>query len=108
MKTLPDDEELELMWRVAVTSSISTGIGVHKHYAWYNTCFDCGQKYGVYSVGCSSVYEAKCGVCGEIKRITETRDFAYFVTGIRKLKLEIQNEKNQSKTNKQQGKEPSC
>ena len=74
----------------------------------YNTCFDCGQKYGVYSVGCSSVYEAKCGVCGEIKRITETRDFAYFVTGIRKLKLEIQNEKNQSKTNKQQGKEPSC
>ncbi len=74
----------------------------------YNTCFDCGKKYGVYSVGCSSVYESKCDVCGETKPITETRDFAYFVTGIRKLKLEIQNEKNQSKTNKQQGKEPSC
>jgi hypothetical protein len=42
MKTLPDDEELELMWRVAVTSSISTGIGVHKHYAWalYNYLTD--------------------------------------------------------------------
>lgn len=57
-----------------------------------NTCFDCGHKYGVYSVGCSSVYESKCDVCGEIKPITETRDFAYFVTGIRKLTMEIENE----------------
>lgn len=73
----------------------------------YNTCFDCGQKYGVYSVGCSSVYESKCGVCGEIKPITETRDFAYFVTGIRKLKKEIQDEKSRSKTQKQQGEESS-
>ena len=74
----------------------------------YNTCFDCGQTYGVYSVGCSSVYESKCDVCGEIKRITETRDFAYFITGIRKLKLEIQNEKSQSKTQVKQGKKSSC
>jgi len=73
----------------------------------YNTCFDCGKKYGVYSVGCSSVYEAKCDVCGETKRITETRDFAYFITGIRKLKLEIKNEKGNSQTQKQQGEEPS-
>jgi hypothetical protein len=51
----------------------------------YVTCFDCGDKYGVYSVGCSSVWEGKCDVCGETKRITEARDFAYFVTGIRKL-----------------------
>ena len=63
----------------------------------YNTCFDCGHKYGVYSVGCSSVYESKCGVCGETKPITETRDFGYFITGIRKLKLEIQNEIRQDK-----------
>ena len=42
MKSLPDDDELDLMWRVAVTSSISTGIGVHKHYAWmlYNYLTD--------------------------------------------------------------------
>jgi len=73
----------------------------------YNTCFDCGEKYGVYSVGCSSVYEATCDVCGEIKRITETRDFAYFFPTIRKLKLEIQNEKSQSKSQKQQSKKPS-
>lgn len=42
MKELPNDDELELMWRVAVTSSISTGIGVHKHFAWmvYNYLTD--------------------------------------------------------------------
>ena len=74
----------------------------------YNTCFDCGKKYGVYSVGCSSVYEGTCNVCGETKRITETRDFAYFFPTIRKLKLEIQNEKSNRKTQKQQGEEPSC
>jgi len=74
----------------------------------YNTCFDCGEKYGVYSVGCSSIYEGTCNVCGETKRITETRDFAYFITGIRKLKLEIQNEKSNSQTKVQQSKEPSC
>lgn len=60
----------------------------------YVTCFDCGEKYGVYSVGCSSVWEGKCDVCGEKKRITEARDFAYFVTGIRKLTLE--NQKNET------------
>ena len=59
----------------------------------YVTCFDCGEKYGIYSVGCSSVCEGKCDVCGEEKRITEARDFAYFVTGIRKLTLD--NQKNE-------------
>jgi hypothetical protein len=57
------------------------------------TCMECGQTYGVYSVGCSSVWNGNCGVCGEEKRVTESRDFAYFITGIRKLKLEIQQEK---------------
>lgn len=61
----------------------------------YRTCFDCGKKYGVYSVGCSSVYEATCDVCGETKPITETRDFGYFITGIRKLKLEDEQRKSQ-------------
>jgi len=59
----------------------------------YDTCFDCGRKYGVYSVGCSSVYEAKCGVCGETKQITETRDFGYMRKGILQLKEEIALEK---------------
>ena len=58
------------------------------------TCFDCGHKYGVYSVGCSSVYESKCGVCGETKPITETRDFGFFSSTIRKLKKEINETRN--------------
>jgi hypothetical protein len=48
-------------------------------------CRDCGLKYGVYSVGCSSVWEGVCNVCGETKPITETRDYGYLITGIRKL-----------------------
>ena len=53
----------------------------------YVVCRDCGNKYGVYSVGCSSVYEGKCDVCEQTKPITEARDYAYLVTGIRRLKL---------------------
>jgi hypothetical protein len=49
----------------------------------------------------------KCGVCGEEKIVTESRDYAYFITGIRKLKLEIQNEKSNRKTQKQKSEEPS-
>jgi hypothetical protein len=48
-------------------------------------CRDCGLKYGVYSVGCSSVWEGVCNVCDETKPITETRDYGYLVTGIRNL-----------------------
>jgi len=54
----------------------------------YVVCRDCGLKYGVYSVGCSSVWEGKCDVCEQTKPITEARDYSYLVTGIRKLKLE--------------------
>jgi hypothetical protein len=42
------------------------------------TCHDCGNKYGTYSVSCSSTWEGKCDVCGEVKGITETRDYGYF------------------------------
>ena len=49
------------------------------------TCHDCGNKYGTYSVSCSSTWEGKCDVCGETKIITEARDWGYFTTGIRKL-----------------------
>lgn len=54
----------------------------------YTSCKDCGQKYGVYSVGCSSTWMGKCDVCGEEKPVTEARDYAYFITGIRKLAQE--------------------
>jgi hypothetical protein len=55
----------------------------------YQVCGDCGIKYGVYSVGCSSVWEDKCDVCNEIKPVTEARDYGYLITGIRKLTLEL-------------------
>jgi len=42
-------------------------------------------RYGVYSVGCSSTWIGVCGVCGERKGVTETRDWGYFVTGRRKI-----------------------
>lgn len=56
------------------------------------TCHDCGQKYGVYSVGCSSTWIGICPVCDKEGRLTESRDYAYFITGIRKL-TQMLNEK---------------
>ena len=53
----------------------------------YTVCHPCGTKYGVYSVGCSSIWNGTCGVCEQEARVTEARDYAYLITGIRKLKL---------------------
>jgi hypothetical protein len=49
-------------------------------------CNDCGSKYGKYSVGCSSVWEGTCDVCGETKGVTEVRDWGYLTKGIHELK----------------------
>jgi hypothetical protein len=57
-------------------------------------CSDCGSKYGSYSVGCSSVWEGTCGVCGETKPITEVRDWGYLTKGINELRGNV---KEQSK-----------
>jgi hypothetical protein len=48
-------------------------------------CFDCGSKYGEYHDRVSSVWEGKCNVCGEVKYITESRDFKYLAKGIKEL-----------------------
>lgn len=48
-------------------------------------CHDCGKKYGTYSVGCSSTWEGKCGVCGQTKGVTEVRDYGYLQKGIKEL-----------------------
>jgi len=57
-------------------------------------CKDCGEKYGKYSVGCSSTWMGTCGVCGEEKGVTEVRDWGYLTKGINELKTKI---KQQSK-----------
>ena len=57
-------------------------------------CSDCGRRYGKYSVGCSSVWQGECGVCGERKGVTEVRDYGYLTKGINELKGNI---KEQSK-----------
>lgn len=51
----------------------------------YQCCKDCGNKYGVYSVGCSSSRIGKCDVCDAETWVTETRDYAYLITGIRRV-----------------------
>lgn len=48
-------------------------------------CHDCGDKYGHYAVSCSSTWQGKCGVCGETKSVTEVRDYAYLMKGIKEL-----------------------
>jgi hypothetical protein len=52
-------------------------------------CRECGQKYGVYSVGVSSTWIAECPICGETKGCTETRDYGYLSKGISEVKAEI-------------------
>jgi len=45
-------------------------------------CHECGDKYGTYSVGCSSTWVGRCDVCKEEKPVTETRDYGYLRKGI--------------------------
>ena len=58
-------------------------------------CRDCGHKYGKYSVGCSSVWNGTCGVCGEDKPVTEVRDYGYLSKGINELKRNIKEQSKQ-------------
>jgi hypothetical protein len=57
-------------------------------------CRDCGDKYGKYSVGCSSMWLGTCDVCDEHKPVTEVRDWGYLSKGLHELKTNI---KEQSK-----------
>ena len=52
-------------------------------------CKECGDKWGAYSVGCSSTWTGTCRVCNQERPITESRDYGYFFTGIRRLKAEL-------------------
>lgn len=48
-------------------------------------CDECGEKYGIYSVGCSSYWIGLCHVCGEERQVTETRDYGYLIKGLRQI-----------------------
>jgi len=73
------EEEMEAM------SHEVANLLVGKLQGAYTVCKDCGTKYGEYSVGCSSVWEGKCDVCGETKPVTEARDYGYLNKGIEEL-----------------------
>jgi hypothetical protein len=73
------DEEMEAMSHEVADALVSKLQGA------YTVCKDCGGKYGEYSVGCSSVWEGKCDVCGETKPVTEARDYGYLNKGIELL-----------------------
>jgi hypothetical protein len=42
-------------------------------------CLDCGKTYGRRIGGCCTMHLDRCGVCGEEKPVTESRDFGYLV-----------------------------
>ncbi len=73
------DEEME-----AMSHEVADAL-LNKLQGAYTVCKDCGSKYGEYSVGCSSVWEGKCDVCGENKPVTEARDYGYLNKGIEVL-----------------------
>ncbi len=61
-------------------------------------CRDCGDKYGKYSVGCSSMWLGTCDVCDEHKPVTEVRDWGYLTKGMKELRPELKERiKEQSK-----------
>jgi hypothetical protein len=80
----PDNPQYTEEEMDAMSHEVSDAI-LNKLQGAYTVCKDCGSKYGEYSVGCSSVWEGKCDVCGETKPVTETRDYGYLNKGIKKL-----------------------
>ena len=54
-------------------------------------CDFCGRTYGQPRPGCSTYHEGKCDVCGEIKAVTETRDYGYLQLGITNLQTKKAN-----------------
>ena len=88
---LPEDEHEALLLKCGygigpyAASGVTPAEMLHRLEQAYVCCKTCGLQYGVYSVGCSSSYMDVCQVCGEYKSVTETRDYAYLITGRRKL-----------------------
>ncbi len=88
------DQDKMLRSNHQTTPSITMTITYEKLSCADVVCSDCGSKYGKYSVGCSSMWEGTCDVCGEKKPVTEVRDWGYLGKGLQELRDNI---KEQSK-----------
>ena len=81
----PDNPQYTEEEMDAMSHEVADAVLLYKLQGAYTVCKDCGKKYGEYSVGCSSVWEGKCDVCGETKPVTEARDYGYLNKGIKEL-----------------------
>lgn len=77
------DEEIDAMTEEIIQEAFQPALKTLQNAEV--VCHDCGSKYGEYSVGCSSTWEGKCGVCGQTKSVTEVRDYGYLTKGIKEL-----------------------
>jgi len=51
-------------------------------------CYDCGVKHGRRVPGLATWHEGRCCVCGEMKTVTEPRDFGHLIHGCRSMTLQ--------------------
>ena len=66
----------------------------------YKVCRECGELYGRYHDGVSSVWEGSCDVCAKKNKVTEARDYGYLSKGVMELTNKIKNEKRKVTTKK--------
>jgi hypothetical protein len=77
------DEEVEAMTEEILQEALKPTVNTLKNAEV--VCRDCGQRWGKYSVGCSSTWVGTCNVCGKEKSVTEVRDYGYLQKGIQEL-----------------------
>ena len=77
------DEEVE-----AITEEILNDVNIATLRKAYQVCRECGDKYGEYKGGVSSIWESTCDVCKKTKPVTEARDYRYLQKGIQELENE--------------------
>lgn len=56
-------------------------------------CHPCGTQWGVSSNAYSTQWMAVCPICGTEGPVTETRDYAYLITGRRKLAQQLEQQR---------------
>ena len=54
--------------------------------AW--VCAECGERYGRRPCGIATWHEDVCGVCGQVRAVTEPRDFGHLTDEWRRAREE--------------------